>query len=70
MVKNMSLVWKFQRGNEPKHSSNLTKAQFLDYTLDVIEWAGHFLDLSLIENVWIDLKRQIFTEYGITLASQ
>ena len=47
----------FQQDNDLKHTANLTKQQFEDNAIRVLDWLAQSPDLNPIEHLWNEMDR-------------
>lgn len=53
--------WGFQQGNAAVHSSHVSKKFLESSNVEVLDWRAMSLDLNIIENVWRQLVRKVYT---------
>ncbi|KAF2358526.1 Transposase Tc1-like, partial [Trinorchestia longiramus] len=51
--------WKFQEDDDLKHSANETKDWLRMKAMNILEWPSQSPDMTLIENLWRELKMKI-----------
>ncbi len=49
----------FQQDNDPKHTAIIVMKFFKDNNINVLEYPAQSAEITLIENLWIHLKRKI-----------
>lgn len=64
---NLGHKWVFQMDNDNKHNSKVVAKWLKDNKVKVLEWLSQSPDLSLIENLWAELKKHVQARWPINL---
>lgn len=57
---NMPLNWIFMQDNDPKHTSKLVQNWLQSNRIQILDWPAQSPDLNPIENLWTDIKKEVF----------
>jgi hypothetical protein len=52
----------FQQDNAPIHSSRMTKAFFVEQSIEVLDWPAQSPDLNPIENLWATMALRVYRD--------
>lgn len=55
----LSVLWKFQQDNDPKHTARIVKQWLRTKSITEMEWPASSPDLNPIENLWAEVKRAV-----------